>query len=241
MSYSDLRTALQSLSDQSLKASRRLDDTYYSILEKVSILLQTIKTLQELSGLTRDLQSNFESDTRELVEDVTGQVDAFDNFQSSQDQVSALEQRIKAGKQKADALTARLARARDRVNERAKTEAQWEVTNTRMISNTLQHKTQTANVSIDRLRMFWGILASIAALVIALVLFHHLKPVYTAGAARPALDFTSRSAVLEAQIPDIAKEAIIGPHTSSKSASSETTSSQRSLADDKRLRGFDEL
>ena len=136
MAHRDLRAALQSLSDQSLKTSRRLDDTYYSILEKVSVLRQTIGTLQELSGLTKELHDNFETDTTELVEDVTGQVEAFDGFQTQQKQVSNLESRIKAGKEKADALTARLAKAKERVDAKAKSEAQWQAKNTRTISPT---------------------------------------------------------------------------------------------------------
>jgi predicted RNase H-like nuclease (RuvC/YqgF family) len=136
MAYRDLRAALQSLSDQSLKTSRRLDDTYYSILEKVSVLRQTIGTLQELSGLTKELHDNFETDTTELVEDVTGQVEAFDGFQTQQEQVSNLESRIKAGKKKADSLTARLAKAKERVDAKAKSEAEWQAKNTRTISPT---------------------------------------------------------------------------------------------------------
>lgn len=133
MAHRDLRAALQTLSDQSLKTSRRLDDTYYSILEKVSVLRQTIGTLQELSGLTRELHENFESDTTELVEDVTGQVEAFDGFKTQQEQVCGLEERIKAGKERADALTARLDRAKERVDARAKSEAQWQAKNARMV------------------------------------------------------------------------------------------------------------
>jgi DNA repair exonuclease SbcCD ATPase subunit len=136
MARRDLRAALQSLSEQSLKTSRRLDDTYYSILEKVSVLRQTIGTLQELSGLTKELHRNFESDTTELVEDVTGQVEAFDGFKAQQEQVSGLEERVKAGKEKADALTARLEQAKERVDARAKSEAQWQARNTRMAVST---------------------------------------------------------------------------------------------------------
>jgi predicted RNase H-like nuclease (RuvC/YqgF family) len=132
MARRDLRAVLQTLSDQSLKTSRRLDDTYYSILEKVSVLRQTIGTLQELSGLTKELHENFESDTTELLEDVTGQVEAFDGFKTQQEQVSGLEERIKTGKEKADALTARLERAKERVDARARSEAQWQAKNTRM-------------------------------------------------------------------------------------------------------------
>jgi hypothetical protein len=122
----DLHTALKSLSDQSLKTSRRLDDTYYSILEKVSVLRQTIGSLQELSGLTKELHENFESDTKELLDDVQGQIDGFGAFDSQQKQIVDMEERVKAGKNKADSLTERLARAKDRVDARARSEVEWE-------------------------------------------------------------------------------------------------------------------
>jgi predicted RNase H-like nuclease (RuvC/YqgF family) len=132
MSLRDLRLALQSLSDQSLADSRRLDDTYYFILEKVSILRQTISSLQELSGLTKELHDNFESGAEELVDDIKGQVESSENFETQQKQIAALEERLKAGKEKADALTARLAEAKERVDARAKTEVQWAARGKRM-------------------------------------------------------------------------------------------------------------
>jgi phage FluMu protein gp41 len=130
----DLRAALTSLSDQSLKTSRRLDDTYYSILEKVSVLRQTIGSLQELSGLTKELRENFESDTKELIDDVQGQFDSFDNFGNQQQQLVDLEDRIRAGKKKADYLTDRLASAKERVDARAQAELEWATKNTRTVS-----------------------------------------------------------------------------------------------------------
>jgi hypothetical protein len=129
----DLRTALKSLSDQSLKTSRHLDDTYYSILEKVSVLRQTIGSLQELSGLTRELHENFESDTTELIDDVKGQFDNFENFDTQQQNILGLEDRIRVGKEKAESLTDRLTKAKERVDARAQAELEWETKNTRMI------------------------------------------------------------------------------------------------------------
>jgi hypothetical protein len=52
-----------------------------------------------------------------------------------QKQVTALEERITAGKEKADALTARLAEAKERVDRRARSEAQWEASTNRTFSN----------------------------------------------------------------------------------------------------------
>jgi chromosome segregation ATPase len=132
MGTRDLRTALKTLSDQSLKTSRRLDDTYYSILEKVSVLRQTIGSLQELSGLTKELHENFESDTKELLDDVQGQFDGFDHFENQQQELVDLEDRIQVGKKKADCLTERLAKAKERVDARAQAELEWSEKHTRM-------------------------------------------------------------------------------------------------------------
>lgn len=122
---------MQSLSDQSIRTSRRLDDTYYSILEKVSTLHQTIGTLQELSGLTKELHTNFEADSQDLLDDVKGQYENSDNFDAQHKQVTVLEKRVRAGKEKADALTARLAEAKERVDKRATSEAEWETSTNR--------------------------------------------------------------------------------------------------------------
>lgn len=108
-----------------------MDDTYYSILEKVSTLRQTIGTLQELSGLTKELHANFDTDAQDLLDDVKTQSENSDNFDVQQKQVAVLEERIRAGKEKADALTARLAEAKERVDTRAKSEAQWEASTNR--------------------------------------------------------------------------------------------------------------
>jgi chromosome segregation ATPase len=130
----ELRSSLQTLSNQSLKVSRRLDDTYYSILEKVSLWRQTIGSLQELVGLTKELHESFQADTQGLAEDIQGQFEGFDNFDTQQEQVTALETRIKAGKEKANALGARLAAAQKRVEARARTEEELEARKIRKLS-----------------------------------------------------------------------------------------------------------
>jgi hypothetical protein len=126
MEYSALRSSLQNLSDQSLKTSRQLDDTYYSILEKLTVLRQTIGSLQELSGLTKELHDSFLEDTKELADDIRGQFKAFNGFGEQERHIGELTERIKVGKERADALNIRLAEARTRVEKRAKAEAEWE-------------------------------------------------------------------------------------------------------------------
>jgi DNA repair ATPase RecN len=109
-------------------------------LEKVSSLRQTIGNLQELSGLTKELHKTFQSDIKELAEEVHGQFEGFADFETQQEQVTALEEKIRVGKEKADALTARLEDARRKVDERAKLEADWEATTSRAFHSTLFYK-----------------------------------------------------------------------------------------------------
>lgn len=148
MEHRELRSSLQTLSEHSLKASRRLDDTYYSILEKVSLLRQNIVNLQELSKLTKELHETFQLDTHKLAEDVVGQIDDFSNFVPQEEQLENLESRIRAGKKKATALNAKLMDARKRVEARAKIEAEWEAKSTSMHYSTkfLSLSQDTANI-----------------------------------------------------------------------------------------------
>ncbi|KAF9736206.1 hypothetical protein PMIN02_010129 [Paraphaeosphaeria minitans] len=188
-----LRSSLQNLNERSMKTSRRLDDTYYSLLERVVTCRQTIGSLQELSNLTNELHHNFESDTQELAEDVEGQFEGFD-FETQQEQVAALECRIKAGKGKAEALNARLADARSRVDKRMKLEAELEARNTRHV------------------RILWGIIGALLSLVLLSILFQQLRPVHPDTGHTRALDFASRKQILNAPIPDMAKDAILKPN-----------------------------
>ncbi|KAF1932256.1 uncharacterized protein M421DRAFT_416977 [Didymella exigua CBS 183.55] len=219
-----LRTALQTLSDQSLRTSRRLDDTYYSILEKVSTLRQTIGTMQELSGLTKELHINFEADSKHLLDDVRSQFENSDNFDAQQKQVAVLEERVRAGKEKADALTARLAEAKKRVDERARSEAEWEASTNRWW------------------QWFGGIVASIVSLIVILVVLHHLKPTHVDMNPKPMLDPAVAAKIREAPIPRMAKDNILELATSVSTVSLQRPSAQSSAGlDDRLLRRFDEL
>ncbi|KAJ8115471.1 hypothetical protein OPT61_g2882 [Boeremia exigua] len=219
----DLRNTLQSLSDQSLKTSRRLDDTYYSILEKVSTLRQTINSLQELSGLTKELHSNFETDTQDLLDEVKGQFENSNNFDAQQDQIAALEERISAGKEKADALTARLVEAKERVDRRARSEAQWEASTNRWW------------------QWFGGIVVSFISLIVILVVLHHLKPTQVEMDPKPGFD-AIKAKILEAPIPQMAKDDILELATSVPTVRLQMPSARPSAGlDDGLLRKFDEL
>lgn len=108
-----------------MSTTRRLDDTYYSILEKVSHLHSTIDGLQELLTLTKKLGDEFASDGDELVDEVNNSLDSIGDFESQARLLEDFEARITAGKEKAARLNERLETARKRVEGREKLEEEW--------------------------------------------------------------------------------------------------------------------
>lgn len=91
------------------------------------------------------------------------------------------------------------------------------------------------------MRIFWAIVAFVATLILALVLFRPAQPAHRVPEPQSTLDPATREAILNADIPNIAKEAIIGPLTSTANHVVETIDPHLVLEDDERLRGFDEL
>jgi hypothetical protein len=77
------------------------------------------------------------------------------------------------------------------------------------------------------------------------MLFQQLRPVHPDTGHTPALDFTSREQILNAQIPDMAKEAIMRPNKAKEQLDvrikSPSAKASAGLKDDGRLRAFDEL
>jgi predicted RNase H-like nuclease (RuvC/YqgF family) len=98
-----------------MKTTRQLDDVYYSILEKLSVLQSTISNLQDLSSMTRDLHKEFQSETSTFESEMRDQIVAFGEFDNPKQTIGDFETRVKTSKAKADELSARLESARARV------------------------------------------------------------------------------------------------------------------------------
>jgi chaperonin cofactor prefoldin len=117
-----------------MKATRQLDDVFYSILEKVSVLQSTISNLQELSSLTGKLHEDFKSGAGSFESETQEQIDAFGGFHDPKQRIGSLEIRVKSSKVKADELSARLEAARARVQKLEAEESEYQATISRMSS-----------------------------------------------------------------------------------------------------------
>jgi len=98
-----------------MESTRKLDDVYYSILERLSTLQSTIGSLQDLSHHTKDLRTTFESDAREVETEVRDQMKVFGGFEKQKSRIQSLETRIKQSKDRTETLSERLEKAKEKV------------------------------------------------------------------------------------------------------------------------------
>lgn len=148
-----LRSALSSIGTVATDITRRLDYTYYNLLEKLTAVTSSIASFQELATHTADLYADFERETTGLDQEIRRQLGQLDEFQPQIRKIESLETRMKDGKQKAEALGSRLDKMRGEIDGWEKREVEWH-----------------ARVG-RRLRIFWAVVGSaVLVLVVAMVI-----------------------------------------------------------------------
>lgn len=110
----------------STDASRRLDQTYYAVLEKMSALQNTISALSDLAENSREIYRTFEKDSRGLETDITKQLDALGHFDEQQSKVEGLQTRINEGRARVQALSTRVDAVRERVESWERADQSWQ-------------------------------------------------------------------------------------------------------------------
>ncbi|KAJ5458924.1 hypothetical protein N7530_010868 [Penicillium desertorum] len=148
-----LRSALTSIGTLATDVTRRLDYTYYNLLEKITALNSTISSFQDLSDSASTLLNDFERETADLDQDIRKQLNDLKGFEPQIQKADALEQRMKAGRQRVEELGKRLETVRHEIDNWERRETEWQTRTSR------------------RLRIFWGIIISaLLVLILALVL-----------------------------------------------------------------------
>jgi hypothetical protein len=89
--------------------------------------------------------------------------------------------------------------------------------------------------------MVWGIFGAFVGLFLLAMLFQRFRTVHTDHDSIQGLDFSTRVRILDAPIPDIAKEAILSHATPVIRKETSAVDPILELEDDPRLRIFDEL
>lgn len=122
----ELRTALANLNSVSNNTTRRLDDTYYSILEQISSLQSTVSSLQEVARLTNQLHEEFEDEAIDLEAEVKGQTQDLNSFEKQQQRVEELEARVRRGREKVGEFAKRLKAVKGKVEGWEEREGEWQ-------------------------------------------------------------------------------------------------------------------
>lgn len=112
----ELQRRLAAVNMTCVEITRRLDYTYYSVLEKVGNLVAIVQSFHSLSSQTRDLIDNLTAEASALEKDVTTKVETFKtSFDERYVRVKQLEERGARANAKAQELGQRLENARERV------------------------------------------------------------------------------------------------------------------------------
>lgn len=111
----ELRASLKSVEEIGMRSTRKLDDTYYDILEKASILRSTVASLQQLADESKRMHSSFQEETTKLERETTQNVRSFSNFDEQEKTINDLVSRLQDSRAKTDHLNDRLESARLRV------------------------------------------------------------------------------------------------------------------------------
>lgn len=118
----EVSTALGALSKDAHTATRKLDDTYYALLERLATLRSLIASLQDLSAQAQDARREWAEDVGAAGEEVEGKLEGFDGFKGQEENVEGLVDRLDGGREKMKGLEERLEGCRERLERIQKRE-----------------------------------------------------------------------------------------------------------------------
>ncbi|KJK82991.1 hypothetical protein H634G_01119 [Metarhizium anisopliae BRIP 53293] len=210
-----LKQSLMDLNSFSTTMTKRLDDTYYSVLEKMSTLQNTVFALKDLAGNSHDLCESFDKDARDLESDIIRQLSAAGQFEEQQRRISSLQKRIHRGRDQIQTLASRVDVVQTRVERWEQADRRW------------QEKTR------KKLKIIWSATTVLALVMIAFIVGMKYANVEGQGGMR-------WNASMSPNVPPW-----LTTLSSHQSESTEESGRRllwkAPLGDDARLRAFDEL
>lgn len=123
---SGLRNSLVSLATFSSTTNRRLDEAYYTVLQKLTALQNTILALKELSEASAATSAGFSAEAQSVLAEAQSQLDALGDFSEQQDRVQALQDRVHGGRERIAALSERVDVVRRRVEKWERADREWQ-------------------------------------------------------------------------------------------------------------------
>lgn len=149
--HRDLRRSLVQLHAYSTGTTRRLDETYYAVLEKTAALQMTFGALRDLAASSGDLAGEFDRGAKGLEDDIRAQLRGLGTFEEQEERIRGLQARIETGRTRMHDLVARVDGVRNRVERWEKADHEWQAKMRR------------------RLRVIWGLVLVVILVVMGLV------------------------------------------------------------------------
>ena len=201
--------------------TRRLVNTYYSVLEKLSALQSTVSSMKEVAGMMREVHSEFLEDSEEVVEEVEVALEGFEGFQDQQARIETLAERVKVGRAKVETLGTRVEAVRRKIDGWEQAEVEWQESARR------------------RLKILWIVIAVCGILCSGLMVFQY-TPARTQG---PGVIKGWDPNLIGGEVKDVErmKNETFSLRRSTVEALEKMRDTQETLQDEPRLRAFDEL
>lgn len=137
------------------------------MLEKIAALTSTFASFQELSDSASTISKDFEREISVLDGDIRRQIGDLKDFQPQMRKIERLEERMRSGKKKADALGKRLEAIRNQIDLWEKREVEWQTRVGR------------------RLRIFWVVVALSGLAFLAIVISQKSSAICVPGLESP--------------------------------------------------------
>lgn len=230
---------MSDLAALSTATTLRLDASYYSVLEKLSLLQATVLAIKDVAVSSRESAVSFAAESASLAGTVETHLGALDSaLDAQQKRAEALAERIADGRAQIAVLSARVDVVRDRVASWERADKEW------------QERIRT------RLRRLWMLTSGIALLLLLVALAGRYAPEGTSDAVGEVVGVAveavgeavdvSRAAVGEAVdvvVGDVvaALEAAIPGVTSSNKDGSNTDEQGKESGDEEKRRRRDEM
>ncbi|KAK5990384.1 hypothetical protein PT974_08652 [Cladobotryum mycophilum] len=228
LSTNKLRQSLIELNAFSTDTTRHLDETYYSVLEKMTSLQNTVNALKDLAETSRDIQVGFDRISQDLESDIKSQLNGMGQFKGQQNTIESLQGRIHKGRQRIEALAARVEVVRQRVEGWERADKAW------------QERTR------KRLRITWTALSILVLVFLVLVVTVDYSPEVVARGDVQVQNM-ERSATVERKPPNTTYSPykLTREETETKPKTKPKTDTKlvwkTPIDDGERLRAFDEL
>lgn len=153
----EVAEALNALSRDAHTATRKLDDTYYALLERLGTLKSTITSLRELSASATQARTEWETEISIAGQEVEAKLQSFNGFKGQEKIVEDLVSRLKKGKTTAGGLEDRLEACRGRLER-------------------FQKKEQEDRKTVSkRWKICWVALSAMVLLLVGLVLWRRQR------------------------------------------------------------------